>query len=83
MFTLKRPDGSILPFGTVVSLDGMPSGKENTGIVGDGGRVYLAVVPEKGRLTVSNGGKQCHVDFSLPLDKKQSGPVTEAMAVCR
>ena len=83
VFTLKRPDGSILPFGTVVSLDGMPSGKENTGIVGDGGRVYLAGVPEKGRLTVSSGGKQCHVDFSLPLDKKQSGPVTEAMAVCR
>ncbi|EII1518008.1 fimbrial biogenesis outer membrane usher protein, partial [Escherichia coli] len=83
VFTLKRPDGSILPFGTVVSLDGMPSGKENTGIVGDGGRVYLAGVPEKGRLTVRSGGKQCHVDFSLPLDKKQSGPVTEAMAVCR
>lgn len=83
VFTLKRPDGSILPFGTVVSLDGMPSGKENTGIVGDGGRVYLAGVPEKGRLTVSSGGKQCHVDFSLLLNKKQSGPVTEAMAVCR
>lgn len=83
VFTLKRPDGSILPFGAVVSLDGMPSGKENTGIVGDGGRVYLAGVPEKGRLTVSSGGKQCHVDFSLLLDKKQSGPVTEAMAVCR
>lgn len=83
VFTLKRPDGSVLPFGTVVSLDGMPSGKENTGIVGDEGRVYLAGVPEKGRLTVSSGGKQCHVDFSLSLDKKQSGPVTEAMAVCR
>ncbi|WP_137651966.1 fimbria/pilus outer membrane usher protein [Escherichia albertii] len=83
VFTLKRPDGSVLPFGTVVSLDGMPSGKENTGIVGDEGRVYLAGVPEKGRLTVNSGGKQCHVDFSLSLDKKQSGPVTEAMAVCR
>ncbi|MCZ8703234.1 fimbrial biogenesis outer membrane usher protein [Escherichia albertii] len=83
VFTLKRPDGSVLPFGTVVSLDGMPSGKENTGIVGDEGRVYLAGVPEKGRLTVSSGGKQCHVDFSLSLDKKQSGPVTEVMAVCR
>ncbi|MEC9839958.1 fimbria/pilus outer membrane usher protein [Escherichia coli] len=83
VFTLKHPDGSVLPFGTVVSLDGMPSGKENTGIVGDGGRVYLAGVPEKGRLTVSSGGKQCHADFRLQLDKKQFGPVTEAMAVCR
>ncbi|MCZ8944737.1 fimbrial biogenesis outer membrane usher protein [Escherichia albertii] len=83
VFTLKRPDGTVLPFGTVVSLDGMPSGKENTGIVGDEGRVYLAGVPDKGRLTVNSGGKQCHVDFSLPLNKKQSGPVTEAMAVCR
>ena len=83
VFTLKRPDGSVLPFGTVVSLDGMPSGKENTGIVGDEGRVYLAGVPEKGRLTVSSGGKQCHVDFNMPLDKKQTGPVTEMVAVCR
>ncbi|EJZ2266263.1 fimbrial biogenesis outer membrane usher protein [Escherichia albertii] len=83
VFTLKRPDGSVLPFGTVVSLDGMPSGKENTGIVGEEGRVYLAGVPEKGRLTVNSGGKQCYVDFVLPQDKKQSGPVTETMAVCR
>ncbi|EPB8415019.1 MULTISPECIES: fimbria/pilus outer membrane usher protein [Escherichia] len=83
VFTLKRPDGSVLPFGTVVSLDGMPSGKENTGIVGDEGRVYLAGVPEKGRLTVNSGGKQYHVDFVLPRDKKTSGPVTEIMAVCR
>lgn len=83
MFTLKRPDGSVLPFGTVVSLDGMPSGKENTGIVGDEGRVYLAGVPEKGRLTVSSGGKQCHADFILSQDKKRTGPVTETAAVCR
>ncbi|HBC9821824.1 TPA: fimbrial biogenesis outer membrane usher protein [Escherichia coli] len=83
VFTLKRPDGSVLPFGTVVSLDGMPSGKENTGIVGDEGRVYLAGVPEKGRLTVSSGGKQCHADFILSQDKKRTGPVTETAAVCR
>lgn len=83
VFTLKRPDGSVLPFGTVVSLDGMPSGKENTGIVGEEGRVYLAGVPKKGRLTVNSGGKLCYVDFVLPQDKKQSGPVTETMAVCR
>lgn len=83
VFTLKRPDDSALPFGTVVSLDGMPSGKENTGIVGDGGRVYLAGVPEKGRLMVNSGGKQCHVDFILPQDKKQTSPVTEVVAVCR
>lgn len=83
VFTLKRLDGSVLPFGTVVSLDGMPPGKENTGIVGDEGRVYLAGVPEKGRLTVSSGGKQCHADFALRQDKKQSGPVTETVAVCR
>ncbi|QMD22894.1 fimbrial biogenesis outer membrane usher protein (plasmid) [Escherichia coli] len=82
VFTLKRPDGSALPFGSVVSLDGMPSGKENTGIVGDEGRVYLAGVPEKGRLTVNSGGKQCHADFVLPQDRKKSGPVAEAVAVC-
>lgn len=82
VFTLKRPDGSALPFGSVVSLDGMPSAKENTGIVGDEGRVYLAGVPEKGRLTVGSGGKQCHADFVLPQDRKQAGPVTEAVAVC-
>lgn len=83
VFTLKRPDNSILPFGSLVSLDGMPSGKENTGIVGDEGRVYLAGVPEKGRLTVNSGGKQCHANFTLPQDKKQSSPVVEAIAICR
>ncbi|MED9851295.1 fimbria/pilus outer membrane usher protein [Escherichia coli] len=83
VFTLKRPDGSALPFGTVVSLDGMQSGKENTGIVGDAGRVYLAGVPDKGRLTVTSGGKQCHVNFALPQDKKQDTPVTEVMGICR
>ncbi|EFB3463797.1 fimbria/pilus outer membrane usher protein [Escherichia coli] len=83
VFSLKRPDGSVLPFGAVVSLDGMPSGKENTGIVGDEGRVYLAGVPEKGRLTVSSGGKQCHVDFVLPQDRKQTGPVADVVALCR
>lgn len=83
VFTLKRPDGSALPFGSVVSLDGMPAGKENTGIVGDEGRVYLAGVPEKGRLTVNSGGKQCHADFVLSKNRKQAGPVAEAVAVCR
>ncbi|HAX5135322.1 TPA: fimbrial biogenesis outer membrane usher protein [Escherichia coli] len=82
VFTLKQPDGRVLPFGSVVTLDGMPSGKENTGIVGDDGRVYLAGVPEKGRLTVNRGGKQCRADFVLPKDKKQNGPVTETVAVC-
>lgn len=83
VFTLKRSDGTVLPFGTVISLDGMSPGKENTGIVGDSGRVYLAGVPEKGRLTVSSGGKQCHADFVLPQDRTQTGAVVEAEAVCR
>ncbi|HDC4802748.1 TPA: fimbrial biogenesis outer membrane usher protein [Escherichia coli] len=83
VFTLKRPDGNVLPFGSVVSLDGIPSRKENTGIVGDEGRVYLAGVPEKGRLTVDSGGKQCHADFVLPQNRKQAGPVAEVVAVCR
>lgn len=85
VFTLKRPDGSVLPFGSIVSLllSDKGSNKVNTGIVGDEGKVYLAGVPDKGELVVNTGENKCHANFVLPQDKKRTSPVMETVAVCR
>ncbi|EGI6673240.1 fimbrial biogenesis outer membrane usher protein, partial [Escherichia coli] len=53
VFSLQDKAGKPLPFGSVVSLSN--SEIENTGIVGDEGRVYLAGIPENGKLNVSWG----------------------------
>lgn len=50
-------------FGAIVSLDN--NDIENTGIVGDEGRVYLAGIPEKGKLIASWGkNNSCQVIFN-------------------
>lgn len=64
VFTLKQKNGNVVPFGAVVSLENakVPS----TGIVGDDGKVYLAGIPDKGKLKVSWGKQSlCLVDFDL------------------
>ncbi|HHT0127436.1 TPA: fimbria/pilus outer membrane usher protein [Raoultella planticola] len=64
VFGLMKSDGNQVPFGAVVALKGakVPS----TGIVGDGGKVYLAGIPDKGTLEVSWGGSNtCTVMFDL------------------
>ncbi len=81
VFTLKQSNGEPLPFGTIVSLDG--SKKENTGIVGEEGRVYLAGIPEKGQLKASWGmDKSCTAMFAINTNKHK-GPVTEVFAECK
>ncbi len=83
VFTLKQPDGKPLPFGTVVALEGSKNGKENTGIVGEDGRVYFGGIPEKGMLRASWGkNKECRVDFRIG-NKKTDTPVTEINGTCK
>ena len=58
--------GKAVPFGATVSVEGDDT---NTGIVGDGGQVYLSGVPETGSLTVKWGDdirEQCRANFSVP-----------------
>ncbi|WAL55446.1 fimbrial biogenesis outer membrane usher protein (plasmid) [Klebsiella variicola subsp. tropica] len=82
VFSLKQESGKPLPFGTIVSLDGMPKGKENTGIVGEDGQVYMAGVPSKGSLKAVWGGNTCGIKFHLD-DKKTVGPIRETTEVCK
>ncbi|WP_097478605.1 fimbria/pilus outer membrane usher protein [Escherichia coli] len=83
VFNLRKSDGSLLPFGTLVSLSGRD--KENTGIVDDEGRVYLAGVPEKGNLIASFGkGKSCSISFDLTRMKtKGNMAVIEYQGECK
>lgn len=83
VFTLMQEDGKPLPFGSVVTLDGVSRGKENSGIVGEDGRVYMAGIPEKGTLSVSWGqNKVCSVPFRIKPHKTQT-VISEVQGVCR
>ncbi|TYN37885.1 hypothetical protein FYM02_25810, partial [Salmonella enterica subsp. enterica serovar Typhimurium] len=58
---------------------------ENTGIVGDEGRVYLAGIPEKGKLIASWGkNNSCQVIFNnIQQSDKKSGVIFEKNLVCK
>lgn len=61
--------GKPLPFGALVTLNTNDNSESGTGIVGDGGQVYLSGVPEKGALIAkwgNGGGQTCRADFVLP-----------------
>lgn len=65
LFHLQHQGGDI-PFGSTASLI---QDDPVTGIVGDGGSVYLTGVPESGSLLVQWGkgvNSQCHAQFHLP-----------------
>ncbi|HFI2520357.1 TPA: fimbria/pilus outer membrane usher protein [Escherichia coli] len=83
VFTLRQADGNPLPFGTVITLDGVSRGKENSGIVGEEGRVYMAGIPEKGTLTASWGlNKTCSIPFRINQHKSEA-VIREVQGVCR
>ncbi|EHF8059430.1 fimbrial biogenesis outer membrane usher protein, partial [Salmonella enterica subsp. enterica serovar Oranienburg] len=82
LLTLTRGDEKPVPFGAVATVEGNENG---TGIIGDGGRVYLTGVPEEGRVTARWGQGQsqhCTADIHTP---EKAGPagVYVAQAVCR
>lgn len=60
---LTRANGTALPFGTLVRLEGEGS---NTGIVGQNGLVYLSGLPEQGILQARWASGQCRVTYRLP-----------------
>lgn len=82
VFNLKKRDGSSLPFGTIVSLAGRKT--DNTGIVDDEGRVYLAGVPDQGTLQASYGkNKTCDISFNLSDKYTKNTPIIEYDGFCK
>lgn len=79
--TLTR-DGQPLPFGAVASLTGNPA---VTGIVGDGGELYLSGVPPEAEIAVKWGNEAqqaCRARLTLP-EGDQGAPVRSVEAACR
>lgn len=67
LMTLKHQQG-VVPFGAVASLADTKPGEDISGIVGDYGQVYLAGLPEIGKLIVKWGSsslQQCSAKFNL------------------
>jgi len=80
IFSLRRLDGTALPFGADV-LDDKGS---TVSAIGQGGRVYLRGLPEAGTFTVSWGSEptdRCTFEFSLP-PKNKSGLYSTLDATC-
>jgi outer membrane usher protein len=67
LLTLQQGETPV-PFGALVTVDGITGSEPHSGIVGDAGQVYLTGLPEQGKLQVKWGtGKeqQCAAVFSL------------------
>ena len=87
MLTLSRDkDKDGVPFGsTVAVVQDDDSALPVTGIVSEGGQVYLSGMPAKGQVLATWGdGKdnRCTADFSLP-DKADEERLATVTAVCR
>ncbi|MCG5042590.1 fimbrial biogenesis outer membrane usher protein [Enterobacteriaceae bacterium 155047] len=66
LLTLKRKDGTPLPFGTLVTLSGQSA--DQTFIAGDNGQVFLTGMPERSQLHAQWGQQpeaQCDANVSL------------------
>lgn len=64
MFIVRTKEGE-LPFGSIVTLQG---DKQSSGIVGDGGSLYISGLPAQGKLIAVWGkgvGKTCTADYQL------------------
>ena len=74
LVTLTRRDGTPLPFGAVVTVEGEKAGHSSAGVVGDRGEVYMSGLPESGKLKAQWGeNSQCHADYRLPEEKGPAG----------
>lgn len=81
LITLMRKIGPV-PFGATANLVNQ---KNNSGIVGDAGQIYLSGIPDSGTLEVkwgSTASQGCHATFSLPKEYAQSSGVKILHAFC-
>lgn len=83
LVSLSRPDGRVIPFGAVASVDNLSL----SGIVDDRGVLYLTGVGETIPLTVKWGNsteQRCHVDIVLsPSSDTAHGGIHQASALCK
>ncbi|RJK69040.1 PapC/FimD family outer membrane usher protein [Serratia marcescens] len=78
MAVIKLADGSEPPFGATV----LNARKQETGIVNDGGSVYLSGINAGERMTVRwNGAEQCEVQMPTPLPAEML--TTNLLLPCR
>lgn len=83
LMTLLMQGGQAVPFGAMVSLD--DEERDSTGIVGEGGQVYLSGVPDSGKLTAKWGDQnkqQCRAGFTLPKNNTAVGGVLQMNVTC-
>ena len=71
VFVLKSKDGLPLPFGASVDLIDNHGEKDLyvSGIIGEGGRVFLSGLTKQGTLQVKNGDRQYLFEYELQNDK--------------
>ncbi|WP_413676619.1 fimbria/pilus outer membrane usher protein [Pantoea dispersa] len=84
LMTLKQQNGQPVPFGAVALLDNGDELNPNTSIVGDDGLMFMAGMPNEGRLLVQWGKDataQCKVPFRLNPIKDSNVPV-QAEGIC-
>ncbi|TQI82266.1 outer membrane usher protein FimD/PapC [Serratia fonticola] len=78
MAVIRLANGSEPPFGATV----INARRQETGIVNDGGSVYLSGITAGGRMTLHWGGKaQCEVQLPSPLPKDLS--ISTLLLPCR
>lgn len=83
LLTLTRPQGKPVPFGAIVSVDSVKTGKGS--IVGDHGEVFLAGMGPHGKLQVQWGklqDQQCQVDYQLAEQDHTSGSIIQLTRPC-
>ncbi|WP_277886555.1 FimD/PapC C-terminal domain-containing protein, partial [Escherichia coli] len=82
LIKLTRHDGTPVPFGSVVTLEGGKNSNSSVGIAGNNGEVYMNGLPKRGRLKVVWGDNNpCHSSYHL-TDKKGSAGIFLTSAVC-
>ncbi|WP_322958061.1 fimbria/pilus outer membrane usher protein [Providencia huashanensis] len=86
LMTLVQQNQQPVPFGAIATLMQSPMEDEVSGIVGDGGQVYLAGLPEEGELLVKWGNsaeRQCTVKFTLThLTISPDNPIRQVTYTC-
>lgn len=80
--------GQPVPFGAMAVLE-MANAEDGqqaaSGIVGDGGQLFMSGLPEEGSISVqwgSDAGTHCRVPYRLPPERKDGVPVS-VNVVCR
>ncbi|EFA7644966.1 fimbria/pilus outer membrane usher protein [Escherichia coli] len=82
LISLKRQDGSPVPFGSVVTLEGDKKLHSSFGIMGNNGEVYLSGLPKIGNLkAVWGDNSHCHASYHLS-DKQGVTGIFLTRAVC-